>query len=137
MALIPLNLRPSALQVRLFGHLWLPLIFLFLAAKSYSRSPYLAGSFLLLAVAFELATRFAPATVKRILVAVSILFYPVSWAASYLLITLLYFVLLCPIALVVRLLRKDPLKLIPDPMAKSYWIARKSPVARSRYFRQY
>jgi hypothetical protein len=40
---------------------------------------------------------------------------------------LLYYAVLAPVGLLVRLTGKDPLRLRRDPAASSYWIARKPP----------
>jgi len=44
-----------------------------------------------------------------------------------LILGLLFYLTITPIALVVRLLGKDPLRLVMDPKAKSYWIERQPP----------
>ncbi len=46
---------------------------------------------------------------------------------SPLVMGLLFFVTVTPIALIMRALGKDPLKLRRDPAAASYWIARQPP----------
>jgi hypothetical protein len=137
MTLVPLNLSPSSLQVRLFGALWVPAILSVSGLKLHGHYPRLAMLCLGLAVACELATWIAPIIVRKVLVVITVLFYPVNWVVSHFLLVLLYFGVLTPIALVVRLLRIDPLKLRRDPTATSYWIPRKRVIPLRRYFRQY
>lgn len=47
--------------------------------------------------------------------------------ASPVVLGLVFFLLLTPIGLVMRALGKDPLRLKPEPAAKTYWIAREPP----------
>lgn len=62
--------------------------------------------------------------------------FPLAWVMSVLVLGLVYFGILTPIAILSRLSGRDPLQLHRD--AESYWIKRSdSPTPKSRYFRQH
>ena len=64
------------------------------------------------------------------------LVFPIGWVLSHLLFGAIYFLILTPIGLSMRLIRRDPLRRHRPSSAVSYWLAR--PAADSdRYFRQF
>jgi len=64
--------------------------------------------------------------------------FPIGWLLSHLLLALVYYGVLTPIGLVMRLFRRDPLHRRFDPEAESYWVEyRASADPTRRYFRQF
>jgi len=63
--------------------------------------------------------------------------YPIGVVVSYLLLALLFFAVLGPTALVLRILRRRPIQLGFDPKATSYWTKARHRTSKERYFRQY
>jgi carbamoyltransferase len=63
--------------------------------------------------------------------------FPVSWVVSTVVLALIYFGILTPIALCMRLLQRDMLQLRPDRNRPSYWRERNPTVDRDRYLRQF
>ena len=62
--------------------------------------------------------------------------YPIGWVMSHVLLGLIYYGLLTPIGLVMRVVRYDPMKRHFDPSTDSYWIQRGPAADHQRYFRQ-
>jgi hypothetical protein len=63
--------------------------------------------------------------------------YPLNWIVSELILALIFYVVLTPLALVFRLAGRDALDLKDAPERASYWV-RKPPAAEvRRYFRQH
>ena len=62
--------------------------------------------------------------------------YPIGWVVSHLTLTVVYFIVLWPIGLVMRMMGRDPLHLPFDRGAKTYWVPRQR-AASERYFRQF
>lgn len=88
---------------------------------------------LLLGIGTLLSTRFAMAVyVKWMLAAV-----PISWTISHLMLAAVYYLMITPISLVMRLLGRDSLSRKFDPDAKTYWSRRNPRVDIPRYFRQF
>ena len=60
----------------------------------------------------------------------------VGWVMSRAILTVVFAVVLIPLALIARLTGKRFLALAPDPRAQSYWVRRK-PGSGGRYERMY
>ncbi|MEX0979180.1 MAG: SxtJ family membrane protein, partial [Pirellulales bacterium] len=63
--------------------------------------------------------------------------FPIGWLVSHLLIAAIYFLLITPIALVMRAVGRDPLSRRFDRAAKTYWVPRRQDSDPARYFRQF
>ena len=62
---------------------------------------------------------------------------PIGWVLAHVALGLVYFLVMTPIGLAIRLLGKDPMDRRPDPGAASYWRARRPTTDPKRYFRQF
>ena len=62
---------------------------------------------------------------------------PVAWAAGHVLLALIYFGLITPLALGFRVLGRDPLRRGFAPAASSYWQPRFQVTDKRRYFHQF
>lgn len=63
--------------------------------------------------------------------------FPVGWVLSHVVLALLYYAVLTPIGLVMRLGGRDVLRRRFDRDADSYWIEYRSRSDTKRYFRQF
>jgi hypothetical protein len=63
--------------------------------------------------------------------------FPIGWTISHLLMALIYYVAITPIAWIVRATGRDPLNRRFDRSAKTYWIPHERSDDIGRYFRQY
>ena len=62
---------------------------------------------------------------------------PIGWVVSHVLLAAIYYMLLTPVGLIMRLCRYDPMQRRFDRDAQTYWIARDSQRPKSSYFKQY
>ena len=62
---------------------------------------------------------------------------PIGWIISHLLLATIYYFLLTPIGILMRLFRYDPMQRKFDRSRKSYWIAREKKRPPASYFKQY
>ena len=62
---------------------------------------------------------------------------PVGFVVSHLLLAAIYFLVLTPVGLLLRLARKDPLERRFDPQRSTYWAPRESARPPESYFRQH
>jgi ABC-type uncharacterized transport system permease subunit len=65
------------------------------------------------------------------------LFLPLAWSISTLLLVLVYYLVLTPIGLLMRVVGRDPLQQKFDRGAASYWVKRSKTANSERYFRQF
>jgi hypothetical protein len=66
-----------------------------------------------------------------------LLFLPLAWSVSTLLLVLVYYFVLTPIGLAMRLVGRDPMNRKFDREAASYWVKRDQGTESDRYFRQF
>jgi hypothetical protein len=78
-----------------------------------------------------------PPAIRPLYVVLSAITLPIGFALSTVILFVLYFFLLTPIGLVMRLVGHDPMKREFDPAAKSYWTPREPAKDVKGYFRQY
>ena len=62
---------------------------------------------------------------------------PIGWTISHLVLGIVFFAVVTPIGLLMRLLGRDPMDRRFDPNAKTYWAQRLPVGATDRYFRQF
>ncbi|MFK7820430.1 MAG: SxtJ family membrane protein, partial [Planctomycetaceae bacterium] len=63
--------------------------------------------------------------------------FPIGWVMSYVVASLVYFLVVTPIGLLTRLVRRDPMGRRFDPSASTYW-SKVAPTKDSKqYFRQF
>jgi hypothetical protein len=62
---------------------------------------------------------------------------PIGFVVSHLLLALVFYLVLTPIGLVMRLLGHDPMSRAIDRQAASYWIERPKTAEPKHYFRQF
>jgi carbamoyltransferase len=138
MPLVEFNARPSQPQLRRFGSAGLPLT-LSIAALVVWRSGHeiVACAVIILAALMLILGYCRPHWFRPLYVASAALGYPVAWLTGLLLLASIYFLLIVPVGLILRLVCRDPLARGLNREAQSYWVARPTNVDRRRYFRQY
>ncbi|MEW5977283.1 MAG: SxtJ family membrane protein [Acidobacteriota bacterium] len=137
--MIEINRNPSLSELRQFGLLWLPLFFIVAAGLFWFRwqapLPALIASGA--AVLSWAVTAAAPQRMRPVYVGWMRAAYPVGWLIAHLLLSVIYFVILTPIGLVMRLSGRDALQRRFDRGAASYWTPRPTQATMKSYFRQF
>ena len=62
--------------------------------------------------------------------------YPIGWLVSHVIIAVVFYLLITPIGLIMRLGR-DPMNRAFDRSATTYWVPRDSKTPAARYFKQF
>ena len=65
------------------------------------------------------------------------LFFPIGWLISHALIAMVYYLLITPVAMAMKLIGRDALEKAFDSSAKTYWTAMEEKPKNSRYFQQF
>jgi hypothetical protein len=78
-----------------------------------------------------------PEAIRWLFVGWMIVVFPIGWVVSRVVLTLLYYGMVTPVALVFRLTGRDALALKPRPDAATYWAAKPQATDAARYLRQY
>ena len=79
----------------------------------------------------------APATIRWIYVGCMIAAFPVGWVVTQVMLALMYYCVITPVAWFLRLRGRDLLHRAPTPDRASFWTAKSLPQDLRRYFRQY
>jgi len=135
--MMEINWNPSRKELRQFGFLCLA-FFGGLAAYNWYHGGVTLAVELLTAAALigGVLGAVAPQLLKYVFVGWIVAVFPIGWTVSHLLLGFIYFFILTPIGLLLRLLGQDPMNRSFDPGAKTYWSTHEqAPVAR--YFRQF
>ena len=145
-ALIKANLSPDRATLRSFGFVALG-GFAVLAACAWQRWLIFAGlgesagtvavSLAAIGATSALLSLVAPQANRPLYVALSLVSHPIGLLMSHLIMAALYFGLIAPIAILFRLIGRDPLSRRFDPGAESYWTTPAKARGKEDYFRQY
>lgn len=138
MALVDINWNPSRKELRVFGSL---LIFfgVVVSAILSQRLESTLPALLVVSVAtfIGLIGLIAPTLVRPVYVVWMAFAFPIGWTVSHLMMAVVYYLVLTPIGIMMRLCGHDPMQRKLDRAGKSYWQARIPREDLKSYFRQY
>jgi hypothetical protein len=147
MAAVELNLRPDDRTLRQFG--WIALAgFGFAALLAWHE--WLVFSFGLgewresVAVAFGVLAAYSlaaglvfPRANLPVWIGLAVVTFPIGFVLSYLIMGLLFFGIITPAGVLLRVVGKDPLERRWLPDASSYWVDARPQRPKSSYFKQF
>jgi Saxitoxin biosynthesis operon protein SxtJ len=136
MPLVRLNKTPSGRQLLVFALGW-AVFFGAAAISCWDRSWHgVAAGLALLSIGLPVAGMIQRKILRYAYIGLSYATFPVGFVVSYLVLALMYFAVLAPIGLVMRLLGHDPLARRFDRSAATYWLPRERSRAAKTYFKQ-
>ncbi len=139
MPLIELNTNPTDRQLRQFALLVVPLAALIAIVVLWWRDfgwTWIGGVAVVTA-AFASAGAWRPAWARPVYLAWMTAAYPLGWIVGHVVMGAVYFLIVTPIGLFMRILGRDPLARQFDPNRTSYWEPRETDVDRKQYFKQF
>lgn len=95
------------------------------------------GALLGLGILSGLLAAAAPSLLRFLYVGLVVITFPIGFVVSHVVLALLYYVVLTPVGLVMRLVGHDPMNRRWDPDATTYWHTRDTRRDVKSYFRQY
>ncbi|HEY4641160.1 MAG TPA: SxtJ family membrane protein [Thermoanaerobaculia bacterium] len=136
--MIEINRNPSPRELRQFAMIWLPAAVIVLGAMARWRfhSPKAAIAIWAAGGALALIALFASSLRKPLYIGWMTAVYPIGWTISHLMLLILFYLLVTPFGLLMRI-KRDPMERKFDRSAKSYWIPRERKTGPSSYFHQY
>jgi hypothetical protein len=136
--MIRIERNPGRGQLLIFGLLWL-LFFSFWGAMSWLKSGTNLGAvaFWVAAFAVPAAGLVWPEVLRKVYLLASYATWPIGIFVSSVILIFIYYVVVTPIGLVLRLTRPDPMGRYFDRAAETYWVPRKQEDAPERYFKQF
>ena len=135
--MIEINWNPDSRVLRWFAGL--QIVFFCVIAWLWWNSLGATGGAILIAVSTVVGVigLVRPAWIKPVYIVWMVAVFPIGWVVSHVVLAVIYYVLLTPIALMVRWRRGDPLQRQLDRAAPTYWTPRRPVDGTERYFRQY
>jgi Saxitoxin biosynthesis operon protein SxtJ len=132
-----ISFDPPRKTLRQFAGLW---VFFF---GGWACWQYFAHDNVVLGAIFALVTVIGwvglvkPAAVRYVYVGWMILAFPIGWTVSRVVLAVLFYGLFTPLALIFRLIGRDPLALRPRPEVETYWQTKPAAAGVQNYYRQY
>ena len=138
MSLVQINHSPSRRQLNFFGVIWLAFFGAIggIVLKS-SGSMQLAVLLWSVATAVPVAGWIVPAFMRIVYLGMAYAGFPIGFVVSYLILAIVYYLVLTPIALVMRLFGHDPMNRLFEEDADTYWCPREQRDSLDSYFRQF
>jgi len=135
---IDLNLNPSKKELRTFGLIALAFLALigwivFRRSGSTPIGASIAGVGLILA-ALGLAI---PQALRPVWIVLMIVNYPIGWVVTHVVMALIFYLVVTPVGVIMRLTGRDPMERAFDRSTKTYWKPRRTDHDSARYLRQY
>ncbi|HSR54474.1 MAG TPA: SxtJ family membrane protein [Acidobacteriota bacterium] len=136
--MIQINHNPSLRELRQFGLIWVTFFSAAAAFYGYRSSDWMTAGWLWTGAMVLAAAGFAvPAWMRLLYLGLSYAAFPIGWLASHVLLAIIYYLVVTPIGLLMRLLGHDPLQRGLDEKRSSYWNEQEPSLPSQRYFRQF
>lgn len=137
MALLDVNWKPSQRELKQFAMLWIGFFGLIGVYVLWRNDSLRAAAVLWIVAAAGLAGVVRPSVFRPVYLVWMTLALPIGWTVSHLLLVIVFYVVVTPIGLLMKLVGYDPLRRQLDRSAKSYWITHETPADAAQYFKQY
>jgi hypothetical protein len=136
MSLIEIDYRPSRRQLRVFGTGCVVLLGI---VGALLRPGHTSEALALWSVGglCGVAALMWPDGLRWVYVGVMLVTWPLGLVMSWVVLALVFYGVITPVGLVMRLLGRDALARRFDRSAATYWVTRRSVEDPERYFRQY
>jgi hypothetical protein len=129
---------PTRKMLRQFAAAWLVFLLAAGAHQGLARGHRQLGLVMvLLAVVVGVLGLVRPSAVRWLFIGLMVLAYPIGWVVTHVMLAVMFYGVITPVALLFRLMGRDPLHRKPDAEKASYWINKETPEDPRTYFRQY
>ena len=133
-----IQFNPPRATLRQFAGLWLAFFGGLAGWQAMARGNLaLAAVCAILALTIGPLGLVRPLLVRPIFVAWMVLAFPIGWTVSQIILAVMFYGLFTPIALVFRLIGRDPLHRAHRPELETYWLSKPAPADLRRYFKQF
>lgn len=136
--MVSINWKPSSRELRIFAALLM--LFVYGVATYWIwKTGQTVGPGMLIGYGWTIGLigLAVPQSIRWVYIGWMLAVFPIGWVVSYLLLAAIFFGVIMPIGLILRVLGRDPMRKSFDRSASTYWIARPTePTDSQRYFRQ-
>jgi hypothetical protein len=125
MSVVQINRNPGPRDLRQFGWIWMAFVAFFgVIAWFKFHNPSLARGLWVAAIVVPLVGWAAPSFMRLVFLGMSYLAWPIGFVVSHVVLAVVYYLVLTPIGLLMRLVGYDSMKKKFDHEAASYWVPR-------------
>ncbi len=137
--MIEIRRNPSTRELRLFAALIFPAFWTVVALLLHTRLGWsnVALTIAVAAVCISIAGFVEPRFMRLVYLGMIMATYPIGFVVSHILLAVVYYVVFTGVAVLLRLLGRDPMNRKLEPSAPTYWLDREATADTERYFRQY
>jgi hypothetical protein len=136
--MIELNLNPTRNELRNFG--LAALAFSAIVATIVFRrtgSTSAAATIVSVGVIVAVLGFVLPKAIRPVFVVMTIVGYPIGWVMTHAIMGVIFYLVVTPVGVIMRLCGRDPMERGFDRRAASYWKPRRTDSDSRRYFRQF
>lgn len=134
---LPFSTNPTPRVLRQFAAAWLTFFLLFSADEIWRRGNASAGLALAVVSLVGVVGLIRPASVSLLFIAASAIAFPIGWLMSQIVLAIIFFAVLTPMAFLQRARGRDALGLKRKPEQSSFWSARGPRSGPERYLKQF
>jgi hypothetical protein len=133
-----LPLKPTARALRQFAAAWLILLLAVGVYRYLARGQHQVGIAVgVMAVVIGVMGLIRPVAVRWLYVGATVLTFPIGWVVSQIMLAIMFYGIITPLALLFRMRGRDLLALKPAPKRPTFWTAKQTSGDMRGYFRQY
>jgi hypothetical protein len=138
MSVVNVNRTPSRRQLNQFGFIWLGFLVLFgvLAWFKFHAPPVAVGLWVA-AIVVPAVGWLVPVVMRWVFVGMSYAAWPIGFVVSHLVLAVVYYLVLTPIGVIMRLFGYDPMTRRRSTRDGSRWVKRATDRGPESYFRQF
>lgn len=139
MALAEINWNPSTRDLKQFGTIWLPALLTLFGGMAYfyAQTPGVAVTFWAVAGLAAITGFVSPTAIRPAFVGIMCLTFPIGFVVSHAIFLSVFYLVVTPIGLLMRLAGRDAMQRTLDPSADTYWHPYTQETNQSRYLRQF
>ncbi len=139
MAIIEISCDPTDRELRQFAGIWLPASLGIIGAAVLFKWDAVTAAVVLWSVAVVVAAvgLRQPQSVRWVYLGWMRAVYPIGWTVSHLILAVVFYLVMTPVGLIMRLVGYDPMHRKPDESANTYWVKHHPGGHVKRYFRQF
>jgi len=132
-----LPLKPTPRVLRQFAAAWLGFFLAVASQQAFIRGRTTAAGVLGAIALIGLVGLLKPSAVRWLFLGATVAAFPIGWVMTQVVLAVIFYAVLTPVALVFRWRRRDELQLRHKPEQTSYWITRCPEQDVRRYLKQF
>lgn len=133
----PFQMKPTARVLRQFAAAWLVFFLLLAANQIWRRGHTSAGCVLAATSLIGIIGLIKPNALRWLFLVASAVAFPIGWVVSLVMLAIMFYGVVTPVALFWRLRGRDLLQLRDRKEQSSFWVHRDAQPAAERYLKQF